>query len=106
MMLANWTKDANSKHEDEDELVSSKEQLSFKFKKLQEPKSRDQLDHLGRGSLSKYLWLNNNVLTRYWEDMEGLLIMNKTIQEIIPDAIRKMEISAELKVKLNTRTRK
>ena len=56
--------------------MSSKQQLSFKFKKLQEPKSRDQLDHLGRGSLSKYLWLNNNVLTRYWEDMEGLLITN------------------------------
>ena len=37
MMLANWTKGANSKQEDE--LVSSKEQFSFKFKKLQEPKS-------------------------------------------------------------------
>ena len=74
MMLANWTKDAYSKHEDE--LASSKEQFSFKFRKLQELKSRDQLDHLGRGSLSKYLWLNNNVLTRYWEDMEGLLITN------------------------------
>ena len=42
-------------------IVPLKEQLSFKFKKLQEPKSRDQLDHLGRGSLS-YLWLNKNVL--------------------------------------------
>ena len=50
MMLANWTKGANSKQEDE--LVSSKEQFSFKFKKLQESKSRDQLDHLGRGNLS------------------------------------------------------
>ena len=31
---------------------------------------------------------------------------DKTIEEVIPDAIQKMEISAELKVKLNTRTRK
>ena len=59
MMLANWTKDAYSKHEDE--LASSKEQFSFKFRKLQELKSQDQLDHLGRGSLS-YLWLNKNAL--------------------------------------------
>ena len=89
MMLANWTKDAYSKHEDE--LASSKEQFSFKFRKLQELKSQDQLDHLGRGSLS-YLWLNKNVLTGYWKDMEGLLIMNIEKGSEIEEGVKKIHI--------------
>ena len=73
--------------------MSSKERLSFKYKKLQEPKSRDQLDHLGRGSLSRYLWLKKNVLTGYWKDMEGLLIMNIEKGSEIEEGVKKRSSS-------------